>query len=156
MSEVGEDRAGTAFGLMSAAHEIGAAFGVAVFSAVAVVASGGISVGYRHGFDVAVAIAAGMALLATVSVPVVRPAAGARVAGVSRVTVYAHFPTWEALLEAAVERAVQRTMAALEAARPADGRPLRHWSVPSPAAGSTWPDIRRWPRPSRNCSARRP
>jgi TetR/AcrR family transcriptional regulator, mexCD-oprJ operon repressor len=42
-------------------------------------------------------------------------------AGVSRVTVYAHFPTWEALLEAAVERAVQRTMAALEAASPADG-----------------------------------
>src|SRR5579862_3879363 len=42
-------------------------------------------------------------------------------AGVSRVTVYAHFPTWEALLEAAVERAVRRTMAALEAASPADG-----------------------------------
>jgi TetR/AcrR family transcriptional repressor of mexCD-oprJ operon len=42
-------------------------------------------------------------------------------AGVSRVTVYAHFPTWEALLEAAVERAVQRVMTALEAASPADG-----------------------------------
>jgi TetR/AcrR family transcriptional repressor of mexCD-oprJ operon len=42
-------------------------------------------------------------------------------AGVSRVTVYAHFPTWEALLEAAVERAVLRTVAALEAASPADG-----------------------------------
>ena len=42
-------------------------------------------------------------------------------AGVSRVTVYAHFPTWEALLEAAVERAVLRTVAALEAASPAEG-----------------------------------
>jgi TetR/AcrR family transcriptional regulator, mexCD-oprJ operon repressor len=42
-------------------------------------------------------------------------------AGVSRVTVYAHFPTWEALLEAAVERPVFRTMAALDAASPADG-----------------------------------
>jgi len=42
-------------------------------------------------------------------------------AGVSRVTVYAHFPTWEALLEAAVERAVLRMMTALEAANPADG-----------------------------------
>jgi TetR/AcrR family transcriptional regulator, mexCD-oprJ operon repressor len=42
-------------------------------------------------------------------------------AGVSRVTVYAHFPTWEALLEAAVERAVLRIMTALEAASPADG-----------------------------------
>src|SRR5260370_9887298 len=44
-------------------------------------------------------------------------------AGVSRVTVYAHFPTWDALLEAAVERAVGRTMKALEAANPDDGPP---------------------------------
>jgi AcrR family transcriptional regulator len=42
-------------------------------------------------------------------------------AGVSRVTVYAHFPTWEALLEAAVERAVKHSMAALAGARPEDG-----------------------------------
>jgi TetR/AcrR family transcriptional repressor of mexCD-oprJ operon len=42
-------------------------------------------------------------------------------AGVSRVTVYAHFPTWEALLEAAVERAVRHSMAALAGARPDDG-----------------------------------
>jgi TetR/AcrR family transcriptional regulator, mexCD-oprJ operon repressor len=44
-------------------------------------------------------------------------------AGVSRVTVYAHFPDWEALLEAAVERAVRRTMAALQSVRPDDGPP---------------------------------
>lgn len=44
-------------------------------------------------------------------------------AGVSRVTVYAHFPTWEALLEATVERAVGQVMSALEAARPQDGPP---------------------------------
>jgi EmrB/QacA subfamily drug resistance transporter len=80
LSEVGDDRAGTASGLMSAAHEIGAAFGVAVFSAVAVVTSGGISAGYRLGFEVAAAIAAALAVLAAVTVPVVRPAAGARVA----------------------------------------------------------------------------
>ena len=43
-------------------------------------------------------------------------------AGVSRVTVYAHFPTWEALLEAAVERAVGRTWPP-EAAHPEDGPP---------------------------------
>jgi TetR/AcrR family transcriptional repressor of mexCD-oprJ operon len=42
-------------------------------------------------------------------------------AGVSRVTVYAHFPTWDALLEGVVERAVRHSMAALEAARPGDG-----------------------------------
>jgi len=46
-------------------------------------------------------------------------------AGVSRVTVYAHFPTWEALLEAAVERAVRRTMTALEAAEPQAGPPVQ-------------------------------
>jgi len=45
-------------------------------------------------------------------------------AGVSRVTVYAHFPTWEALLEAAVERAVGRVMTALESLRPQDGPPV--------------------------------
>jgi TetR/AcrR family transcriptional repressor of mexCD-oprJ operon len=44
-------------------------------------------------------------------------------AGVSRVTVYAHFPDWAALLEAAVERAVRRTMAALQAVHPEDGPP---------------------------------
>lgn len=42
-------------------------------------------------------------------------------AGVSRVTVYAHFPTWQALLEAAVERAVHRTVAAVQSVRPDDG-----------------------------------
>jgi AcrR family transcriptional regulator len=42
-------------------------------------------------------------------------------AGVSRVTVYAHFPVWEALLEATVERTVRRLMTALEAARPTEG-----------------------------------
>jgi AcrR family transcriptional regulator len=46
-------------------------------------------------------------------------------AGVSRVTVYAHFPTGEALLEAAVERAVRRTMAALETVGLDDGTPAQ-------------------------------
>ncbi len=45
-------------------------------------------------------------------------------AGVSRVTVYAHFPTWEALLEAAVARAVRRTMTALESVHPEQGPPV--------------------------------
>jgi len=45
-------------------------------------------------------------------------------AGLSRVTLYAHFPTWENLLEAAVERAVRRVMKALEAARPDEGPPV--------------------------------
>lgn len=49
----------------------------------------------------------------------------AALAGVSRVTVYAHFPTWEALLEAAVERAVRQTMAALQSVHPDDGPPVQ-------------------------------
>jgi EmrB/QacA subfamily drug resistance transporter len=80
MSDVTEDTAGLASGLMSTAHEIGGALGVAVFSAVAVAVSGGIGAGYRHGFAVAAAIAAGLALIAAITVPIVRPAAGARVA----------------------------------------------------------------------------
>src|SRR6202161_793067 len=47
----------------------------------------------------------------------------AKHSGVSRVTVYAHFPTSEALLEAAVERAVRETMGALHAVRLGDGPP---------------------------------
>jgi EmrB/QacA subfamily drug resistance transporter len=80
MSDVTEDRAGLASGLMSAAHEIGGALGVAVFTAVAVAVSGGIAVGYRHGFAVAAAVAAGLAVVAALTVPIVRPAAGARAA----------------------------------------------------------------------------
>jgi TetR/AcrR family transcriptional repressor of mexCD-oprJ operon len=45
-------------------------------------------------------------------------------AGVSRVTVYAHFATLEQLLEAVVERAVRRTTEALEAVEPERGPPL--------------------------------
>jgi len=46
-------------------------------------------------------------------------------AGVSRVTVYAHFTTREQLLEAVVERAVQRTTVALDAVEPERGPPLQ-------------------------------
>jgi TetR/AcrR family transcriptional repressor of mexCD-oprJ operon len=48
----------------------------------------------------------------------------AKHSGVSRVTVYAHFPTAEALLEAAVERAVGQTMSALHAANLDEGPPV--------------------------------
>jgi AcrR family transcriptional regulator len=51
-------------------------------------------------------------------------AAVASEAGTSRVTVYAHFSTREQLLEAALERAVRRAAAALEAAAPDVGSPL--------------------------------
>jgi TetR/AcrR family transcriptional regulator, mexCD-oprJ operon repressor len=51
-------------------------------------------------------------------------AAVATEAGVSRVTVYAHFPTRERLLEAVVERAVGRASRSLHAAEPDRGAPL--------------------------------
>ena len=44
-------------------------------------------------------------------------------AGVSRVTVYAHFATRQQLLEAVVERAVHRTSEALDAVEPERGPP---------------------------------
>lgn len=50
-------------------------------------------------------------------------AAVAAEAGVSRVTVYSHFDTREALLEALVRRAVRHTAASLEAAEPDEGPP---------------------------------
>ena len=51
-------------------------------------------------------------------------AAVATRAGVSRVTVYAHYPTSQALLEAAVERAVRRVNAALQSASLESGPPV--------------------------------
>jgi EmrB/QacA subfamily drug resistance transporter len=79
MSEVHEDNAGLASGFMTAAHEIGAALGVAVFAAVAT-GSGGLAEGYRHGFTIAALAAFVLALAAAVAVPAVRPAPGTRVA----------------------------------------------------------------------------
>jgi TetR/AcrR family transcriptional repressor of mexCD-oprJ operon len=65
----------------------------------------------------------------------------AKQAGLSRVTVYAHFPTWEALLEAAVERAVRQSMAALEATRPDDGPPVQALER---MIGAAWPHLARY------------
>ncbi len=80
LSEIPSGHAGLASGLMTAAHEIGAALGVAVFSAVAVAAGGGIAAGYRHGFMLAAAVAGGLAVVAALLVPAVRPAPGTHVA----------------------------------------------------------------------------
>lgn len=56
MSDVGAGQEVLASGLMTTAHEIGAALGVAVFSVVAAAqaaAGGGFAASYRHGFTVA-------------------------------------------------------------------------------------------------------
>ncbi len=81
MSEAADELAGLSSGLLTSAHDIGAAVGVAVFSAVAVAQAGaaaGLAAGYRHGFAVAAVIAAGLALVALLAMPTVRPAPGTR------------------------------------------------------------------------------
>ncbi|MGZ4271618.1 MAG: MFS transporter [Solirubrobacteraceae bacterium] len=79
MADVDHADAGLASGLMTTAHELGAAIGVAVLAAVAT-SGAGIADGYGRGFTVAAAVAAFAALLAAVSAPAVRPPAGAAVA----------------------------------------------------------------------------
>jgi hypothetical protein len=77
MSDVGERTAGLASGLMTTGHEIGAALGVAVFSAVATGTGGltslGSPTGFGDGLTVAAFVAAGMAALAAATVPAIRP-----------------------------------------------------------------------------------
>ena len=84
MSQVDDTRAGLAAGLMSTAHEIGAALGVALLSAIAAATGplegAELAAGYQDGFVVAAAIAAAMAGAAAVVVPTVRPATGVRIA----------------------------------------------------------------------------
>ncbi len=84
MSEVHDEGAGMASGLMTTAHEIGGAFGVSIFSAVALgagAASGAEFVdGYADGALAGALIAAVLALIAALAVPAFRPAAAHRAA----------------------------------------------------------------------------
>jgi fucose permease len=83
MSEIHADRAGVASGLMTTAHELGGAFGVAIFSTVALGAgSTGAALvnGYGDGALTGALIAAALALVALVAVPTFRPAAAHQVA----------------------------------------------------------------------------
>jgi EmrB/QacA subfamily drug resistance transporter len=78
MSEVSHEQAGLASGLMTTGHEVGAALGVATFSAIAT-AGDTFPAGYGTGFLVAAIVAGVMALIALVTVPAIRPASGASV-----------------------------------------------------------------------------
>ena len=87
MRDVDHERAGFASGLMMTAHEVGAALGIAVLSAVAAgtggrapVSAAAFASGYGDGFLVAAGIAALLGAMAAVTVTAVRPAAGARIA----------------------------------------------------------------------------
>jgi EmrB/QacA subfamily drug resistance transporter len=82
MTNVSAGQEGLASGMMTTAHEVGAALGVAVFAAVAAggqaAAGVGLASGYRHGFTVAAVVAAGLAIIALLAVPAARPAPGVR------------------------------------------------------------------------------
>ena len=82
MADVTHDLAGLASGLMTTAHELGAAVGVSVLAAVAGAAHAGGSIaqlvdGYHRGFLIAGSVAAVVALMAAVALPSVRPQPGA-------------------------------------------------------------------------------
>jgi hypothetical protein len=82
MAEIQAERAGFASGLMTTAHELGAAFGVAIFSAVALgsAAAGTAFVqGYGNGALAGTLIAIVLAVFAAVAVPTFRPVAGQRI-----------------------------------------------------------------------------
>lgn len=85
MSDVPHETAGLASGLMTTAHELGAAIGVAVFSAVAIGSASltdaaDLASGYGTGSLFAALLAGGLALVALAALPSVRPAHGTPIA----------------------------------------------------------------------------
>jgi MFS family permease len=87
MSDVHAERSGLASGLLMTAHEIGAALGVAVLSAIAAAGAGGagrshagLAAGYQDGFLAATLVAAALALAALLALPAERPEGPARAA----------------------------------------------------------------------------
>ncbi len=78
MADVSHEQAGLASGIMTTAHELGAALGVAILAAVAISNGNPVS-GYGDGFFVAAAIAALLAVVAAFALPALRPAPGTHV-----------------------------------------------------------------------------
>ena len=81
MSDVGHESAGLASGLMTTAHELGAAIGVAVLASVAAAAGpagsiAGLVDGFNQGFVIAGSVAALVAAVAAFALPSVRPQPG--------------------------------------------------------------------------------
>jgi EmrB/QacA subfamily drug resistance transporter len=72
MSDVEHKRAGLASGLMTTGHEIGAALGVATFSAIATSTGGSFAAGYGNGFLVAAIAAVALGVITMLMVPAVR------------------------------------------------------------------------------------
>ncbi|HEX5194829.1 MAG TPA: MFS transporter [Solirubrobacteraceae bacterium] len=79
MSDVDHASAGASSGVLSTAHEVGAALGTAVLSTIAVTSSSGAIGSSRPALQAAAVAAAGLAALAALAAPSVRPPAGASV-----------------------------------------------------------------------------
>jgi EmrB/QacA subfamily drug resistance transporter len=83
MSRVEPHETGLAAGLLSTAHEIGAALGVAVLAAVAAIgdhaSAASIAAGYEDGFIATAGIALALAAIAVAAVPSVKPEASTQV-----------------------------------------------------------------------------
>jgi sugar phosphate permease len=77
MSNVQPEQTGFAAGVLSTAHEVGAALGVAVLSATAAIggatSDASLAAGYEDGFITAAAVALALAAIAVVAVPSVKP-----------------------------------------------------------------------------------
>jgi EmrB/QacA subfamily drug resistance transporter len=81
MSEIAPEQAGVASGLMTTGHELGAAFGVSLASAVALGSgASGFVTGYGQGAVAGAVLAAALALIALVAVPKFRPVNAAQAA----------------------------------------------------------------------------
>jgi len=85
MADVEHAEAGGASGLVTTGHEVGAALGVALLSAVATAGVtpgdlGALAAGYRSGFVVVVGLTVALVGVAAALMPTVRPPAGARMA----------------------------------------------------------------------------
>jgi len=84
MSSVSDASAGVASGLMTTAHELGAAFGVAIFSSIAIGAgtagAAGFIGGYHDAMTAGAIIAAGLAVASAATIPALRPSSAAGVA----------------------------------------------------------------------------
>jgi EmrB/QacA subfamily drug resistance transporter len=81
MSEIAEETAGLASGLLTTGHELGAALGAAIVSAIAFGAgAGGFVSGYGNGALAGAAIAGTLALVSLVAMPTTRSASGPQLA----------------------------------------------------------------------------
>ena len=84
MAEIEAERAGLASGLMTTAHELGGAFGVSLFSAVAIMASAAGGAGFTRGYDksalAGALIAGALAVISMLDVPAFRPEPTSRAA----------------------------------------------------------------------------